>query len=1242
MASETIGFIGFAIDVCERLVTYYKKWAAYHEDISDMIAKLDSFIELQKQFQHGFAIGRFQLELLNESSRVMVKLTKSTSDLEKKLDEIGDSSILPGLSGKISSKMRRLLYPFRKSTILRIEEIIEDSAEDVHDLMIKTCQIYGADNNRALNQLIDSWEAANLRSEFKDIFSAMAVGVEILQPKQSQYRTRRLQSTCKWATESDTYKQWKQGNSRSLFLSGVEGCGKSMLCAAIVDDLETTTLPSEAVVAAHFFDATSRRTTSLMSALASITFQLCCGLGDDAAAAILAEIRNKRSQTYQQYEATTEDLRHAFKITMMQAAGCNRRVYIVVDGLNEADEIEAVRGWLETELFKTDGIAMWLLSDRKDPRLEQGNLLKLFTAPLELGRTEISSDLWLYIQDHIRVLSRNIGKEKKQELLDHLMQKSEGLSFRYVDCFFNVLKNRRVDSNAELGDAMKTLPDGIFALYDCIMDDIKTLCPDKARNLLEWLLVAQRPLRLEEIRDAIAVERSGDAILFNPERRPSKDGILDICPHLVAAYSKDFWDAKTRQVVTSGTLQLSSNIVREYLLSLHFQSLYSDVFRFSVEICQRHVAECCALFLQEQARFSVESPDTLRGFISDWKSGIDPDPAEHVDGNMTLTYQAKAKLGFVRRDVFDDFPILSYVAPYWPVHVGECIRLEGFPLTLTRVMHVLVSEEMLSRAWGLYYHEVPFCSVVDVRRPESGSETYQRYKDACVRYVSAYSTIIGKVPPLYAAIYFGWEVAVRWMLDNHFMYDGSSYDPVISSPLQLAVLRRFSNIVQDLVDAGCKGNEKGKPGLNGRTPMQAAVAAGDVDIIRILAEPLQASPEELYKAWSGPGAYLARQNGGQSTMDAVLSTLAPPFDARWVRQVLQERLWFAGKEDSTMDYLIDKARQLTEDSTSIVTPRGIAFAAKNAALFERLLPYAEIDTKSFNIVIQETAVQLGRMMAPRDQLMADIVLKLLLRSEVPLNIQPETLGVLAIHGYRKALSVLLKVGLGATPELTVELAAFDNTIQTTALLHPGLIDIYDDQYPTMTELLFSATSRVPLRGELACYLADWLVLRRTLAPAGVKPPILVLDPPAAIMWQSAPNWKEMSDTDEPRPWGLGLVAHGPDDGNMEVGGLKISKIDDLEAPLWKFVRENMETHGEGDLNIAPLFEERSWWPAGSGRLSDVWLCKLDDGGLIELRIWQHARVAKRNRDGMRLCGGVKEGVISTPDFSSWKQGEVEG
>ena len=96
------------------------------------------------------------------------------------------------------------------------------------------------------------------------------------------------------------------------------------------------------------------------------------------------------------------------------------------------------------------------------------------------------------------------------------------------------------------------------------------MCPDKARILLEWLLVAQRPLRLEEIRDAIAVERSGDAVLFNPERRPSEDGILDICPQLVTAYTKHFWDPRTHQLVPSRTLQLSSNIVREYLLSLHF------------------------------------------------------------------------------------------------------------------------------------------------------------------------------------------------------------------------------------------------------------------------------------------------------------------------------------------------------------------------------------------------------------------------------------------------------------------------------------------------------------------------------------------------------------------------------------------------------------------------------------------------------------------------------------------------
>lgn len=51
---------------------------------------------------------------------------------------------------------------------------------------------------------------------------------------------------------------------------------------------------------------------------------------------------------------------------------------------------------------------------------------------------------------------------------------------------------------------------------------------------------------------------------------------------------------------------------------------------------------------------------------------------------------------------------------------------------------------------------------------------------------------------------------------------------------------------------------------------------------------------------------------------------------------------------------------------------------------------------------------------------------------------------------------------------------------------------------------------------------------------------------------------------------------------MEFGALKTSKTDDLEAPLWKFVCDN----SEGDFHIDPLFGERSWRPAGSGRLSD--------------------------------------------------------
>ncbi|KAK3387314.1 hypothetical protein B0H63DRAFT_521372 [Podospora didyma] len=1023
--AAAIEFISFGADVCIGIVHYYKKLAAYHEDIKDMIV---------------------------ESSKVMVKLQKSITDLQKKLGEITGSNISLGLSGKISSQMRRLLYPLRKSTIPRLQEVVEDSVEDIHDLMTKASH------------------------------------------------------------------------------------------AAIVDDLEATTLLSEAVIAEHFFDATSRRTTSMMSLLASITYQICCGLGDDAAAIILAEIKDKRGRAHQQYEATAGDLYRAFGVAKAQATKCNRRIYIIVDGLNECDDIETLRIWLQVEVGRPAETAMWLLSNRKDSLLDQDSMLKHYTIPLVVGEAEVLSDLRLFIQHHLRVLSENISEEKKQELSEHLVRKSERLSVRCVDCFFDFLRDQQVYSNAEIDDALEMMPKGIFALYDRIMDRIKDVHPKKTQALLEWLIVAQRPLRLEEIADALAVET------------------------------------------------------------------YSAVFELSPELCQGHVTECCALFIQEQAKLSMGSSDSLRGVIRGWESDISPESMEeHASDKTTFTYQAKVHLGFTRRDVFDEFPILSYIAQNWPVHVGECIKTDGFPLPLTRA---------------------PFYSVVDARRPESSpSDEYQKYKDTCVRYVSAYSIDIGKVPPLYAAVYFRWEAAVFWMLDNGLLYDGNRFDPIISSPLQLAVLRRFPNIVKALVDAGCRGNE---------------------NIIRMLAKPLESSPEELYKAWSAPGAYLLAGEKGcvnKAAIEAVLSTLSLPFNAQWLQQVLQEKLWFTSSEDEMVDFLIEKAKELVEDGASIISFWGVAFAAKNVPLLERLLPREcdDIDTKSFNIALQESAVQLGRRMAPRDKFMAGTASILLFMSRrTAAIIQRDSLGVLAIHGYHQIILLPMRMALqkSSNPELTAELAAFSNRVQGTTLLHPGLIDFYYDKYPTISQLLFSAISRLPFRGELACYLADWLVLRHTAGD--IKPPILVLDPPAIVLWQASPDWKALhgDKTEEPRPWGLGLVPHGPGDGRMEVTGPPgVLKIDDIEAPLWKFVRNVVHTHGGGaDMTILPLFEERAWWPAGSGQLSDVWLFKLDEGGLIELRILQEATVAKRrNRDGMQLYKGVREGIIPIPDVETWRR-----
>ncbi|KAF4831471.1 Vegetative incompatibility protein HET-E-1 [Colletotrichum tropicale] len=84
----------------------------------------------------------------------------------------------------------------------------------------------------------------------------------------------RQPSTGLWLTESNqTYLKWRDIPNSSLWLSGIPGAGKTVLCSVVVDEVLQMSNKSTAV-AFHFCDYKNADSQQLVNILCSIAFQL--------------------------------------------------------------------------------------------------------------------------------------------------------------------------------------------------------------------------------------------------------------------------------------------------------------------------------------------------------------------------------------------------------------------------------------------------------------------------------------------------------------------------------------------------------------------------------------------------------------------------------------------------------------------------------------------------------------------------------------------------------------------------------------------------------------------------------------------------------------------------------------------------------------------------------------------------------------------------------------------------------
>ncbi|KAH7086508.1 ankyrin repeat-containing domain protein [Paraphoma chrysanthemicola] len=474
---------------------------------------------------------------------------------------------------------------------------------------------------------------------------------------------QRQSGTGLWLLEAHAYINWKVQRNSTLLLYGMAGCGKTVLSSTIVEDLQKTS-PRLNILYFYFdFSDPTKQTLENM-------------------------VRSFVNQLDRMHEKTPEQLASLF--SSCEQTGCQPRleslcqilfqvmdsledIYVVIDALDECQTrrgpySEGLLSWIMKLFGSGSRNVHFLATSRPEHDIETklNDLTTIENIILIHGKF-LDNDIHDYVRTRIRVgdgLKRWRRHTAVQEEIESaLMQKANGM-FRWTACQLDALENC-LDYRA-LTNALACVPRTLDETYSRILEAIPVEHKRAATLMLQLLAFSERPLRLEEAIDAIAVEPDGDPYFSPIYRMPDPLEIIRYCSSLVTIYA--LVRSSTFEDDDVVVLRLAHYSVKEYLIS------------------DRTDVNLAAHFREATARPAI--------------------------AKVCLAYLLHFEEKFTRTYIKQQFPFAVYSATYWMAHALVSEEVDMKLLQLIEQLF-LFRETSYKICYSLYSPDDKACQVND-------------------------------------------------------------------------------------------------------------------------------------------------------------------------------------------------------------------------------------------------------------------------------------------------------------------------------------------------------------------------------------------------------------------------------------------------------------------------------------------------------------------------------------------------
>ncbi|KAK3945918.1 hypothetical protein QBC46DRAFT_403003 [Diplogelasinospora grovesii] len=484
------------------------------------------------------------MEALSGPGGPLTRLQDALSAIKSKLEP------KKGLKGLLTS----LRWPFDEKEIAKMISVIERDKALLH---LALTQDYGGliremkktsdDSNRLVDELTkglnelkadmelvrDSQadllalekarEAAEMRKSILDWISRADYAAQ-----QADFISRRQPKTGRWFLDSARFKAWVETEKQTLFCQGIPGAGKTILASVAVDEL-TSRFEGDLETGVAYVYCNFRRhdEQSVGHLLASLVRQLV--QRRPSLPGFVKSVYDSAKD--KQRPPTIGDISKM----LPAAAKTYSRTYIIIDALDECRMPDGSQ--LIKKLFdlQNETGANILVTSRNFPskeELQSGTLLEIRAA---------DEDVQQYLDGQMHRLrgfaTRNLALQ--EEIKSKITEAIDGM-FLLAKLHLDSLVGKTTPR--ALRAALEALPTGSKAYataYEGAMERIEGQCEeqaDLAKRVLSWIIYAKRPLHIDELQLALAVEPGRSEL--GEDNFTDNDDMISACAGLVTVDQK--------------------------------------------------------------------------------------------------------------------------------------------------------------------------------------------------------------------------------------------------------------------------------------------------------------------------------------------------------------------------------------------------------------------------------------------------------------------------------------------------------------------------------------------------------------------------------------------------------------------------------------------------------------------------------------------------------------------------------